>query len=207
MRSIFGFIEFASIILTEPKTLIVAAHRISLKESYTTVCSLLAALSLATSIFYVRSHYSFSYLIFIPVATAVIFLFQRLFSRLLSAKIVQNLVEAPLTQSSKGIADVAQISSALDALFESAFLPGLFVLPICITAKQFSHPSFLILPGLIALSLWMLYIQFAAVQYILEADRRTTITALARNHTMIILFPLLAFYVASILLMIIVNVR
>ncbi|KAB2931321.1 MAG: hypothetical protein F9K24_13860 [Leptonema illini] len=202
MRYILEFVEFASIILTAPHSVVVAARQFERQSRYALLCSALASISLATGVFYARSSYRLSFLVLIPILAGMIFLFHRFYSRLLSARLLQHLMNSPAPMAQR-----EGISTTLSTLLESSFLPGLFILPVCITAREFTMPALLLIPGIAAISFWILYIQFSGVRFIMETQKRPTVMLLLRNHLMLATYPFLAIYVGMLLLISLTGLR
>jgi hypothetical protein len=198
MRHIRDFIELASILLTAPESFIVSVRRVEWQR-YAPVCSLLASISIATGSFYLRSSYSLSFLLFIPLVAGLIFLFYRFYSHLLSARFLQHLLDLQKEGS-------ANTAVPISRLLEASFLPGLFVLPVCITAKEFSWPGLLLIPGILSILFWILYIQYAGIRYIMEISGRSMIRLLFQNHLMLAMFPFLAIYTGMLLLIMMMGI-
>lgn len=201
MRFILEFVEFAAILLTEPQSAAVAFRRFERQGHYALLSSGLASLALATAFFYTRSAYRLSYYILIPIVAGMILLFHRIYSRLMAARMLQHAVN-----HSTG-SDAKEMSRTLSTLFEGAFLPGLFVLPLAITAQEFSVPAILLLPGGLGITGWILYIQYAGARYTLESAKRPTLMSLFRNHLMLMAFPPVAIYTGILLFISLIGLR
>lgn len=180
---LFESFEFAFALLAFPKTASVVLRDMERRNVYATFWAALSSASLATGLFYLRDAYTYSFFVFIPVLALVVYVYSRAYSRLLAARIMVG----PLPRG-------AGESMILPALVEGSCLPGLFFLPLSITAREFSHPFLLLLPGLIGILAWMLYIQYTGLTYSLEIDRRRAIGLLVRNHFVLLLFPFVAVY-------------
>ncbi|MBW7858648.1 MAG: hypothetical protein H3C43_10250 [Leptonema sp. (in: Bacteria)] len=199
MNRILEFIEFASAFLSSPQMIRSQLHESDNRSRFSFIVSILASISLATGIFYLRDSYNRGFLILIPISAILIFVFLRFYSRLFSARLLQI-----ITQTGNYEVDS---HSFLDILIEGSFLPNLFFLPLCITAKEFSLPALILIPGSLALLLWMLYIQFVGLTYTIEMDPKRTAMLLARNHLLMVAYPVFAVFSISILILSLFGVR
>lgn len=196
MTSIFTpFLEFAYALLAVPKMASITLRELPSPHRLATFWAVLAATSLSTGLFYLRDAYSLSFFVFIPVLSAVVYLFNRFYSHLLAARVLAGSLPE---RAERGI---------LMALFEGASIPGVFFLPLSITAREFSHPGLIILPGFLGITSWIIYIQYTGLVYALEIDPRRAVSLLLRHHIVLILFPIVSLYFYGMILVSLVGVK
>lgn len=199
MNRIFEFIEFASAFLSSPQMIRSLLQENGNRSRFSFIVSILSSVSLSTGIFYLRDSYSSGFLILIPICAILIFVFLRFYSRLFSSRLLQIITKT-------GNYEVDS-HSFLDILIEGSFLPNLFFLPLCITAKEFSIPALILIPGSLSLVIWMLYIQFVGLTFTLEIDPRRTAFLLLRNHLLMVTYPIFAAFTISMIIMSLFGVR
>lgn len=192
---LLSLLEFAYALLAVPKMASVSLRDMRGRDRIAVVWAATAAVSFSTGLFYLRDSYSASFLALVPFLSAVVYVFNRSYSHLLAARVLAG----PLPERAE--------RGLLTAFFEGSCIPGVFFLPLSITAREFSHPGMVLLPGFLAITAWIVYIQYTGLVYALEIEPRRAMLLLVRHHAVLVLFPAVSVYFYGTILVSLVGVK